>query len=773
MSAERLVSVAPPAASSPALVQVPTLAAKVTEAIHKLPEPTGFRARFLKRLTSSPNLHTVVYPMATPLSSSAPGFDKNASRHSRQQQFCSQCDENQLDDVPPSPYSPLASDFEHENSCPAGQRIQERRSGHPRSTTTPKQPVRMPTLQSKYGVPGRELGAGTQVQVMLLRVKSSKRMKNSQPFSPEAKQLPQLSQRTMLSAGDGVDSLLSPRSRSGTLMTTTEDEVTPEQREAYRKRLLRKTSTSGLSIGDGGLIYAIKKFRPPKATETHRQYLKKVCAEFCISTSMDHENIIKVIDLVRDQPGQELFGDDLAEQQKQQQYEEEGYMRTVKSSQQYGRESGHSPVGAQGPKDDYRDCSCPREHRRRVRVIKSADELRSHNSESQMIAAAKKKKQQQDQELRQKEVLRLKQQKQREKQQANQLRLDQFPEYCMHRDLKPENILIDATGRILKITDFGIANVFKSVGDPIPLPCSGIIGSEPYIAPEEFYQEEYDPRAVDVWACGIIFYVMFYSAMPWARADRKKDARFARYINDIMAHRHSEPQRRLQYERRQLRNNSIGSGSLISQGSLSFASEAFSRPHEALHHRQFPPYQPADYSNNSCNSPSSGSGSPCSSHGIGETESPNSSANCSPVTPIKASLDRAESFATTTTTTAAVIPPVVYNTYSYNGYIGGHEFLDRMETPGCRRIMYAILEPDARKRVTIDQVVNDEWVSRIRYCTDCPVKQEQQATAMYGQGASLSRYLQLSNGELPHQHATPKKVRSKIMRLNMENIEGD
>ncbi|KAG0010719.1 serine/threonine-protein kinase HAL4/sat4 [Entomortierella chlamydospora] len=184
---------------------------------------------------------------------------------------------------------------------------------------------------------------------------------------------------------------------------------------------------------------------------------------------------------------------------------------------------------------------------------------------------------------------------------------------------KPENILLDVTGRILKIIDFGIASVSKSVGDPIPLPYSGIIGSEPYIAPEEFYQGEYDSRAVDVWACGIIFYVMFYSAMPWARADCKKNARFVRYINDIMAHRYSEPQRRLQYKR-QLRNNSIGSCSLISQGSLSFASEAFNRPHEVLHQRQLPSYQPTDCSSsNSSKSPSSRSGSLCNPHGIGET----------------------------------------------------------------------------------------------------------------------------------------------------------
>ncbi|KAI8357728.1 kinase-like domain-containing protein [Mortierella sp. GBAus27b] len=340
-----------------------------------------------------------------------------------------------------------------------------------------------------------------------------------------------------------------PHFGSSTLITTTEDEVTPQQREAYRKQLLHRTSsTGGLSTTEnGGLIYAIKKFRPPKATETHRRYLKKVCAEFCISTSMDHENIIRTIDL-----------EQFPEYCMVMEYAAGGDLFNVLTK-------------------SYPPITLKEKHCLWRQLISGVQYMHS-------IGVA-------------------------------------------HRDLKPENLLLDGTGRILKITDFGIANVFKSVGDPVPLPCSGVIGSEPYIAPEEFYQEEYDPRAVDVWACGIIFYVMYYSAMPWARADRKRDARFARYVNDIVTHRQAEPQRRL-----------------------------------------------------------------------------------------------------------------------------------RIETPGSRRVLYGILEPDARRRLTIDQVANDEWVSRIRFCTDCPMKQEQQAVMIYGKDAAMTpqKYLQLPNGELHHRHSIPK-----------------
>ncbi|KAK3812986.1 MAG: kinase-like domain-containing protein [Benniella sp.] len=78
-----------------------------------------------------------------------------------------------------------------------------------------------------------------------------------------------------------------------------------------------------------------------------------------------------------------------------------------------------------------------------------------------------------------------------------------------HRDLKPENILLDRT---LKISDFGLATVFKYGGRTRPLetPC----GSAPYVAPEVLDQE-YNGDAVDIWSCGIILYVMMIGNTPW------------------------------------------------------------------------------------------------------------------------------------------------------------------------------------------------------------------------------------------------------------------
>jgi len=217
--------------------------------------------------------------------------------------------------------------------------------------------------------------------------------------------------------------------------------------------------------------------------------------------------------------------------------------------------------------------------------------------------------------------------------------------------------------------------------------------------------------------------------MPWARADRKKDARYARYINDITNHRYSEAQRRLQFDRRHLYGSNTQSSFSSSGGGRS---DNFNKPHEVNHHRQFPPYKLSDlhipkHNGNikvvvsSTATSSSNSGSPTSPWSQGETVTPHSSIEGSPVSAFKPTTGNPVDWSAATPpapTALATTPPAVYNTYAYNGYIGGHEFIDRIEIPGCRRVLYAIMEPDPKRRLTIDQVQADEWMSKVRYCSD-------------------------------------------------------
>ncbi|GEQ69141.1 hypothetical protein JCM33374_g2812 [Metschnikowia sp. JCM 33374] len=100
-----------------------------------------------------------------------------------------------------------------------------------------------------------------------------------------------------------------------------------------------------------------------------------------------------------------------------------------------------------------------------------------------------------------------------------------------HRDLKLDNCVVDKNG-ILKLIDFGSAFQFKkSIHEVVPrrhdvmlddthvlLLANGIVGSDPYLAPEVFSpasEEGYDARLADVWSIAIIFCCMVLKRFPW------------------------------------------------------------------------------------------------------------------------------------------------------------------------------------------------------------------------------------------------------------------
>ncbi|CAH1761911.1 9879_t:CDS:2 [Entrophospora sp. SA101] len=58
----------------------------------------------------------------------------------------------------------------------------------------------------------------------------------------------------------------------------------------------------------------------------------------------------------------------------------------------------------------------------------------------------------------------------------------------------------------------------------------GISGSEPYIAPEEFIEDWFDPRLVDVWACGIIYMAMITGQHLWRIAKDAEDPNYHAYL---------------------------------------------------------------------------------------------------------------------------------------------------------------------------------------------------------------------------------------------------
>ncbi|ORZ24175.1 kinase-like domain-containing protein [Absidia repens] len=150
-----------------------------------------------------------------------------------------------------------------------------------------------------------------------------------------------------------------------------------------------------------------------------------------------------------------------------------------------------------------------------------------------------------------------------------------------HRDLKPENLLLTATG-CLKISDFGSAECFSVVweqpdsqGQPVIYKSHGLVGSEPYIAPEQFLQDEYDARRVDVWSCGVIYVAMRTGSHLWHVAKQGEDEAYDRYlkfrrlVEDERENARKERSLRRQQLQQQKLHSDVSSEGAASESSLS------------------------------------------------------------------------------------------------------------------------------------------------------------------------------------------------------------
>ncbi|MGH0034799.1 MAG: serine/threonine-protein kinase [Myxococcota bacterium] len=80
----------------------------------------------------------------------------------------------------------------------------------------------------------------------------------------------------------------------------------------------------------------------------------------------------------------------------------------------------------------------------------------------------------------------------------------------VHRDLKPANLLLGRRGEV-KIADFGIA--LESDGEALTRP-GGLVGSPPYMSPEQLLGERVDQRG-DLFALGVILYQMLTGRTPY------------------------------------------------------------------------------------------------------------------------------------------------------------------------------------------------------------------------------------------------------------------
>jgi serine/threonine protein kinase len=112
----------------------------------------------------------------------------------------------------------------------------------------------------------------------------------------------------------------------------------------------------------------------------------------------------------------------------------------------------------------------------------------------------------------------------------------------LHRDLRPGNMLISDTG-VVKVTDFGTSRFLE-----IAAHGTTVIGSPPYMAPEQFHGKAV--FASDIYSVGVTMYQMLTGSLPYdtpapadlarlergelVTAPRLKNPKIPKVINDIV-----------------------------------------------------------------------------------------------------------------------------------------------------------------------------------------------------------------------------------------------
>uniref|UniRef100_A0AAG5DHT1 non-specific serine/threonine protein kinase n=1 Tax=Anopheles atroparvus TaxID=41427 RepID=A0AAG5DHT1_ANOAO len=97
----------------------------------------------------------------------------------------------------------------------------------------------------------------------------------------------------------------------------------------------------------------------------------------------------------------------------------------------------------------------------------------------------------------------------------------------VHRDIKPENLLVeldnDGNVVLLKLGDFGLA---CEVTEPL----LSICGTPTYVAPEILMESGYGVK-IDVWAAGIILYILLCGFPPFVSPENQQEQLFDAILN--------------------------------------------------------------------------------------------------------------------------------------------------------------------------------------------------------------------------------------------------
>lgn len=286
-----------------------------------------------------------------------------------------------------------------------------------------------------------------------------------------------------------------------------------------------------------------------------------------------------------------------------------------------------------------------------------------------------------------------------------------------HRDLKLDNCVMTHDG-ILKLIDFGSAVVFKYPFEADVAMAHGIVGSDPYLAPEVITStKKYDPQLVDIWSIGIIYCCMMLKRFPW-KAPRESDDNFRLYcmpddsehdyVKSAKEHEILMSQRRLEKQKMKRMRESREKSPLAN-------SESTVRPSTPTNEAPQASATPAievtavGSSKEEVNKPATFAAADVDEvHQHNDThESEQHGSSSSPKSSLKSEPEKPSHSHRTVSHDSSKPRRVIHGPYR----------LLRLLPHASRPVMSRILQVDPKKRATLEEVFQDDWFGNIPFCT--------------------------------------------------------
>ncbi|EED23293.1 protein kinase, putative [Talaromyces stipitatus ATCC 10500] len=284
-----------------------------------------------------------------------------------------------------------------------------------------------------------------------------------------------------------------------------------------------------------------------------------------------------------------------------------------------------------------------------------------------------------------------------------------------HRDLKLDNVVVNEHG-IMKLIDFGSAVVFRYPFENDIVLASGIVGSDPYLAPEVYDEKKYDPRPTDIWSLAIIFCCMTLRRFPW-KQPRVTDNSYKLFVSPPTPGTPVPDS----HPRRTERPKSTADLPSMAADANAGTSQSDHHRHHHRHgsqHTQFAKSEPVTRDDPPATSSAKTSpthtqqSQPRASQDASSTQPPSNSQATSDVIEKPKSRE----------TTSKEAPPLPAssssnsNTGQRQEVIKGPWRLLRILPRESRYIIGRMLKVNPRERATLEEVLTDDWIQLIQNC---------------------------------------------------------